>query len=147
MKNTFFLVLGFSIIFCSIFIFLARTSVKDGPVKVIKINNASIEVEVVDTPKAREKGLSGREKLQDNTGMLFIFDTPGDYGFWMKDMNFAIDMVWIDENYQIVDINKEVSPDTFPQVFYPDKEIRYVLELPVGAVDKYQIATSTMVQF
>ena len=79
--------------------------------------------------------------------MLFIFDSPAQYGFWMKDMDFAIDIVWIDEKFHVVDVDKEVLPETFPQVFYPDQAVVYVLELPAGTVDKYQIATSTVVQF
>jgi uncharacterized membrane protein (UPF0127 family) len=65
----------------------------------------------------------------------------------MKDMNFAIDIVWIDENFRVVDVDKEVSPETFPQVLYPDQAVGYVLELPGGAVVRYQIATSTVIQF
>ena len=78
--------------------------------------------------------------------MLFVFDAPSRYGFWMKDMNFAVDIVWIDERSRVIDVEKEVTPETFPQVFYPDQPVKYVLELPTGAVDKYQIATGTVIQ-
>ena len=114
--------------------------------KIIKLNNTSFAVEVADTPETRRKGLSGREALPEGTGMLFVFDAPSRYGFWMKDMNFAVDIVWIDERSRVIDVEKEVTPETFPQVFYPDQPVKYVLELPTGAVDKYQIATGTVIQ-
>ena len=114
--------------------------------KIIKINDREITAEVADAAETRSRGLSGRESLQEGTGMLFIFDSPAQYGFWMKDMNFAIDIVWIDEKFHVVGIDKEVSPETFPQVFYPDQPVKYVLELPTGAVDKYRIATGIVIQ-
>ncbi len=147
MKNFFFLVLGLIIILGSVLIFFSRASVGENQKKIIKVNNSYIKVEIADTLNAREKGLSGRKTLLDNTGMLFVFDNPARRGFWMKDMNFAIDIVWIDENYLIVDIDKNVSPRTFPEVFYADRAIKYVLEIPTGFVDKYQIATGTMIQY
>lgn len=147
MKNTFFLVVGLVLIFGSIFLFFERTLMKEGKVKVLKINDVNIEVEVADTPETREKGLSGREKLPEGTGMLFIFDRPNQYGFWMKDMRFAIDIVWIDEKYHVVGIEREVLPSTFPQTFYPNQPIKYVLELPAGSSDRYNIDINTVVQY
>ena len=146
MKNSFFLILGLIIIFGSFFLFLRQTPTVLNQQKIIEINDKEIAVEVAATAETRSKGLSGRGSLEEGTGMLFIFDSPAQYGFWMKDMNFAIDIVWIDEKFHIVDVDKEVSPETFPQVFYPAQEIKYVLELLAGTVDKYRIATNTVVQ-
>lgn len=147
MKNFFFLILGLVVIFGSVFLFFERTLVEENEKKIIKINDTSIKVEVVDTPQTRTMGLSGRETLPEGTGMLFIFDSPAQDGFWMKDMKFAIDIVWIDENYQIVDIDKSVLPETFPEVFYPDRAIKYVLEVPAGYTNQHQIGVGAMVQF
>ena len=138
--------MGLIIIFGSFFLFLQPTPTALNQQKIIKINDREITAEVADTAETRSKGLSGRGSLQEGTGMLFIFDSPAQYGFWMKDMNFAIDIVWIDDNLRIVDIEKKVTPETFPQVFYPDQPVKYVLELPTGAVDKYQIATGIVIQ-
>lgn len=139
MKNFFFLVLGLIIIFGSVFLFFERQTVNENETKVIKIGDTSIKVEVADTSETRTKGLSGKEILKDGTGMLFVFDSSAQYGFWMKDMNFAIDIVWIDENRRVIGIEKRVSPETFPQIFYPNQAIKYVLELPAGFTDKYRI--------
>ena len=146
MKNFFFLILGLIIIGGSVFLFFGQTPIGKSEVKIIKINDVSIEVEVADTYETRKLGLSGKPDLPDGTGMFFIFETPDQYGFWMKDMNFAIDIVWIDEKFRVVDIEKEVTPETFPQIFYPNQPVKYVLELPAGYTNQYHIDIDAVVQ-
>ena len=73
----------------------------------VKIAGQVIKVELAITPEARARGLSGRQGLTQDEGMLFVFDTPGKYPFWMKDMNFAIDMIWISEDSKVVYIKKD----------------------------------------
>ena len=131
-KNAFFLILGLVIIFGSIFLFVEKRLDLGNNAKIVKINDTSIKVEIADTVESRAQGLSGKKTLQDGTGMLFIFDEPGQYGFWMKDMNFAIDIVWISESFEVIGIEHEVTPETFPTIFYPPGPVRYVLELPAG---------------
>lgn len=91
-----------------------------------------ISIEVADNPASRAQGLSGRESMPAGTGLLFIFDTPDQYGFWMKDMNFPIDILWFDAERKLVDVTHNLSPDTFPQTFYPQSPAMYVLETNVG---------------
>ena len=138
--------LGLIVITGSIFLFLNKPVATENKTRILKINDTSIEVEVADSPEAQKLGLSGRAHLADGTGMLFIFETPGQYGFWMKDMNFAIDIVWIDENFRIIGLEKSVSPETFPQSFHPNQPIKYVLELPSGFSDVHRIGIGTVVQ-
>lgn len=102
---------------------------------------------VASTSAELERGLSGRASLPKGSGMVFIFAQPGAYGFWMRDMNFPIDMVWIKENKTVAGVAANVSPDSFPQVFYPPAEILYVLELPAGSASDYKIATGTKLVF
>ncbi|MEK9171943.1 MAG: DUF192 domain-containing protein [Patescibacteria group bacterium] len=147
MKNFFFLILGFVVIFGSVFLFFERTLVEENEKKIIKINDTSIKVDVADTPETRTMGLSGRETLPEGTGMLFIFDSPVQDGFWMKDMSFAIDIVWIDEKSRIVGIEHEVTPETFPQVFYPNQPVKYVLELPARYINQHHIDIGAVVQW
>src|SRR3989338_5410577 len=71
------------------------------------VGNNKIFVQVVKTPEELTKGLSGREKLTDDQGMLFIFDRPGNYGFWMKEIKFDLDLIWIKEN-KIIGITPNV---------------------------------------
>ncbi len=109
----------------------------------VKLGNTTIQVDISDTPALREQGLSGRTSLAENEGMLFIFEKSGSYGFWMKDMNFSIDIVWINDKNQVVGVDKSVSPGTYPQVFYPLVPVKYVLELPAGFSEAHNIKVGT----
>ena len=79
--------------------------------------------------------------------MLFPFAVPGRYGFWMKDMRFSLDMVWISSDKRVVMVSSDVSPDTYPLVLYPPSDISYVLELNADSANKFGIATSTKLVF
>ena len=63
--------------------------------QILKIGQAEVIVEVADTGEKRSQGLAGRDGLEENQGMWFRFDQPGQYGFWMKGMKFSLDFVWI----------------------------------------------------
>lgn len=103
----------------------------------VYIDGKPIFATVVDTPETRAKGLSGRKSLAANEGMLFIFPDDGIYGFWMKDMLFPIDIVWISADKRVVHVDSDVSPITYPRVFEPPLPVRYVLELPAGKAKEY----------
>jgi uncharacterized membrane protein (UPF0127 family) len=91
-----------------------------------------IPVTIADTPAEQEQGLSGTTFLPTNTGKLFIFPTPGRYGFWMKDMQYPLDLIWIDSTMHIVGITAQVAPETYPTVFYPPEDVLSVLEVAGG---------------
>ena len=95
----------------------------------------------------QERGLGGRDALPRDAGMLFVFSSPGEYGFWMKDMRFALDMVWIGGDKKVAGVTRNISPGTFPDVFLPSSPISYVLELNAGASDIFGIATGTLLRF
>ncbi|MBY0294125.1 DUF192 domain-containing protein [Patescibacteria group bacterium] len=108
--------------------------------KVLSVHGTRILVDVADTEATRAQGLSGRAGLSENGGLLMIFDEDVAPGIWMKDMNFPIDIVWIDANWTVVDITPSIGPDSYPNVFYPnDVLVRYVLELPAGFADIHNI--------
>ena len=83
---------------------------------------------IADTPAARERGLSGADMLAENSAMLFVFDMPDRYAFWMKDMKFPLDIIWLDPAFKIVDIKSNLSPETYPATFAPKENSLYVLE-------------------
>ncbi|MDP4007425.1 MAG: DUF192 domain-containing protein [bacterium] len=133
MKEAHWRVLG--IIGILLFIFAAF----QGQKKEIQIGETTLKVEVADTNKERSQGLSGRDLIAENEGMLFVFKEPRVYGFWMKDMNFAIDIVWIDSKKKVVGVERNIAPKTFPEVFYPAEPIQYVLEVNAGFAERNDI--------
>ena len=96
---------------------------------VVTVAGVDYRVRVVDTPKERTRGLSGTTTLAPNEGMLFVFEEVGLHGFWMKDMNYAIDILWLNDELKPVGVTKNISPDSFPTIFYPPVPVRYVLEI------------------
>lgn len=102
----------------------------------VRIGESEIYVTVSDTPISRAQGLSGTTSLEPNTGMLFVFEEPGLYGFWMKEMNYSIDMLWLDREKKIVHVESNVLPSSYPQIFISKTDAQYVLEVPAGFVSK-----------
>ena len=104
-----------------------------------KIGETELILEIADTPEKRELGLSGRENLQEKTGMLFVFPAPDQPGFWMKDMKFALDFIWLDQDLKVTEIIENVSPETYPEGYTPVEQIQYMLELTAGDALRYGI--------
>lgn len=115
--------------------------------KVIIIGESAVTVEVADSEEERKQGLSGREVLEPGNGMFFIFDQPGLHGIWMKDMNFPIDILWFDQYGELVHFEEHVSPETFPDTFFPRSPSRYVLEVPAGFVKDRSIKLGDKIDF
>lgn len=106
---------------------------------VVNIGSIAIPVIIADTKEEQEQGLSGTESLRVDSGLLFVFNVPGRHGFWMKDMNYALDLVWIDENLKIIAISKDITPQTYPTIFTPPEDVKYVLEVNAGFSTKNNI--------
>jgi uncharacterized membrane protein (UPF0127 family) len=120
--------------------------------KTLKISGVTLNIEVADTEAKREQGLSGKDGLAENEGMLFVFPKEGYYGFWMKDMKFSIDIAWLDKDKKIIHIEKNVSPETYPKVFYATQSdililSLYVLEIPSGFLGKNNVKIGDFVAF
>lgn len=98
----------------------------------VRINDAVFTVDIADTFIERTQGLSGRPSLGENEGLLFVFDQSNIHSFWMKGMNFPIDIIWINNEQRIVHIEHDLSPDTYPQSFAPEEAALYVLEINAG---------------
>lgn len=108
-------------------------------VPILRIGDMSVRVEIARTEEERVQGLSGRDSLESLKGLLFIFPEAGYYPIWMKDMNFPIDIVWISEDLEVIDIDREVSPDTYPRSFRSSSPVRYILETNAHYVDTFGI--------
>ena len=96
------------------------------------VHEGDFKFEIADSPEKQVQGLSGRTSIDDHYGMLFVFETPRIPGFWMKDMNFAIDIIWLSDTGEILGVEDSVSPDSYPNVFEPSVPVSYVLETRAG---------------
>lgn len=106
----------------------------------IHIQNIKLAVDIADEPHEQTKGLSDKEYMAEDEGMLFIFEQSLIPAFWMKDMRFALDMLWIDSENIVIGVEKNVSPETFPETFVPPSPVKYVLEVNAGWSDRNQIS-------
>lgn len=110
------------------------------------LGDKSFAVEVVRTPTTRAKGLSGRDGLATSTGMLFVFPEPGIYPFWMKDMHFPIDIVWLDGDWCVVNITHDARPESYPDSYHPTHEALYVLEVNSGVIASQGVDIASCLQ-
>jgi len=100
----------------------------------ITLAEVPLEASVADTMSSRIKGLSDTPYLPDTVVKLFAFGVPGEHSIWMKDMNYALDIIWVAEEGEIVHIEENVSPDTFPQSFSSPTPAWFVVEANAGFV-------------
>ena len=113
-------------------IVIPKSTHESGGIIRLRIGNAAISSEVADTPAEQVKGLSYRESMARDHGMLFRFSTPGSYDFWMKDTNFPLDFVWIRDN-RVVGITENALPEDPPRTIYsPPTQIDSMLEINAG---------------
>ena len=115
----------------------------------LKINSdrgCTYLLEIADSNSERIKGLSGKDSLADGTGMLFVFEHPDEQCFWMKEMNFSIDMLWLDSDRKIIKIEENVAPDTYPSS-YCAENTSYVLELNAGEASKQGMRLGQQLSF
>ncbi len=100
------------------------------------------------TSQERQKGLMFRDRLDAGKAMLFVFETKGEHPFWMKNMKFGLDIIWIDDDMNIVHISKKVLPcGNDCNIFSPKKKTRYVLEVPYGFAQENNIEVGDKVEF
>lgn len=132
-----------------VFLFKPPSGETDG-FREIAIRGTTIAVEVVDTPLERSQGLSGRDGLLDHHGMLFVFESPQSPGFWMKDMRFPIDIIWIDVNGKVIGISPDLpapKENEAPKEAAPPGNILYALEIDAGRAATYGWKVGDAVSF
>ena len=98
----------------------------------VTINDTVYIVEVAEKSADRKRGLSGRKDLGGVDGLLFIFPATGEHGIWMKEMHFSIDVIWLDEQGRVINVTEELTPESFPKIFYPEAPARYAIETNPG---------------
>lgn len=135
------------IIFLIAIFFVFFNQDKKENIKYVEIAGKIIKVELATTKEAQEKGLSGRENIKNGEGMLFVFKKSQKNYFWMKDMNFSIDIVWINKENKVVFIKQNAIPSSYPEIFGPDVDNKYVLELESGFSRENNLKIGEIVKF
>lgn len=115
------------------------------PKKEIQIGEAKLAVEIADTQAERGRGLTRKNSLGENEGMLFVFEAKDNRpGFWMKNMRFGIDILWIDDG-KVIQITENLkppekgTPDEQIPIYVPNQPIDYVLEVKDDFVERNNI--------
>jgi len=111
-------------------------------------NRVTVTVEVARTEAEKVRGLSGRDRLAPDRGMLFVYEAPVRPLIWMRGMRFPLDILWIRDG-RVVDLvrgAKAPTPGEAPQEFAPREDAQYVLEVPAGFVERQGIAVGDRVE-
>jgi len=113
----------------------------------VEINNNVINVEIADEPCEQAVGLSGRESLGKNQGMLFAFSDRKNRSFWMKNMNFPLDIIWIDGD-KIIKIHNNLPPegDKPNNNYFSGSPVDYALEVNANYAAEHKIKVGDVVK-
>ena len=119
----------------------------------VKIDGVVLEVQIADTDPRRARGLMFQEQLPLDEGMLLVFDDANKRSIWMLNMQFPLDVIWIDDNSKVVFIEKNVPPcktalETVTCHSYKggSKDAKYVLEVTAGFVEEFKITTESTLE-
>jgi uncharacterized protein len=141
MSKNFLFILLFGI---GITLFVTITKILTTTQKSAHIGAGTFTLEIADTETLREQGLSDRNTMASDHGMLFVFSSPGIQTFWMKDMHFPLDFVWIREG-KIIDLTENVPAPEPGQplgslpVYNPKEPVDQVIELNAGSIRRFAI--------
>jgi uncharacterized membrane protein (UPF0127 family) len=142
----FLLIIGFlgCILVYQVFLREPTASFASLPQGTVSVGGFVYRVDIAESIGSRMRGLSGREALPSDAGMLFIFPISARYGFWMKDMKFPLDFVWIDKGI-VVGLTEQVPPPDYSKKvshlpsYYPPQSVDMVLEINAGEIQKQGI--------
>jgi uncharacterized membrane protein (UPF0127 family) len=105
-----------------------------------------VQVEVVQTPEARQRGLMYRKQLDPDAGMLFLFDHPEQHTFWMHNTLVPLDMIFITSNWSVLGVVENATPLTDSPRFVPGVS-QYVLEVNAGFARRNGVVPGTAVRY
>lgn len=120
---------------------------KDGQIITSIINNTKFKLEVARSPSARARGLTFRKNLENKSGMFFIFDQPNILNFYMKNTLVSLDIIFIDQDFKVINIHKNTQPLNAQILYSSIKPAMFVIELKAGSAEKYQILPGSQIEF
>ena len=115
----------------------------------VTVNGVPLVADLAITGEQRSKGLAVKDSLAENESMLFYFPKANEYAFWMKNMKFPIDIIWLDTDRKVIHIEYSLEPcdsDACP-LYKPEGKTQYVLETVAGFAQKYDVTEGTVVEF
>lgn len=116
--------------------------------KSLTIDGTRFNAFVARTEADRQQGLSDSPQINSDQAMVFVFESDSKWGIWMKDMNYPIDILWLDTAKKVQNIVTNAQPDSYPETsFYPPNNTRYVIELKSGTVKDKRITIGTQAAF
>ncbi|EKE15857.1 MAG: hypothetical protein ACD_11C00103G0059 [uncultured bacterium] len=135
------------IIFCGVLFFVKKNDYSEyGNRKGwILFGNSLFRIEIADSNKKRQLGLGKRKDMCEKCGMLFIFDDKQKRSFWMKDMEFPLDIIWIDGE-KVVAMEENI-PFDFSETIKPSVAADKVLELNAGTVKEFGVKIDDKIFF
>ena len=116
----------------------------------VSIEGYELSAQIPVTGELMSKGLSVKNQLRENESMLFVFEEPLRHTFWMKDMKFPIDIIWLDSNGKIVHIEENLIPCPLVLIcpsYAPNADSQYVLETIAGFAQRLNISLGTTIKF
>ena len=116
----------------------------------VTVNGMVLVADISATNEQRTKGLSVKDALAENEAMLFVFDNEAEHTFWMQNMKFPIDIIWINSNKTVVHIERNLQPCGYGLLcptYKPSQDSLYVLETVGGFAEKHDVVQGTQIQF
>ena len=116
----------------------------------VSIDGLQLSAEIPTTRELMAKGLAVKNELRENESMLFVYEEPSRHSFWMKDMRFPIDIMWVDSNGRIVHIEEKLEPCPLAPdcpSYAPNADSQYVLETVSGFAQRHNIDLGTYIKF
>jgi hypothetical protein len=114
--------------------------------KKVCFNQTCFNVEIADSFSEKSRGLMFRDSLDKNKGMLFVYETPGIYSFWMQNTQIPLDIIWISQEKEVIHI-ETAYPCEICTGISPEKQALYVLELNAGTAEKIGLKTGHKIIF
>jgi uncharacterized membrane protein (UPF0127 family) len=136
------------------FFYVTHFSVKKPGTVEIQVASSTIYAQVANTENKRSLGLSYTPKIDENAGMLFVFDNQEARNFWMRDMYFDLDIIWLDENKQVVGFFERVPKESYnhehpekSKIYHSPDNTKYVLEVNSGTIQRLKINVGEKLEF
>ncbi len=114
---------------------------------ILRINNSRYYLNIASSNEQLARGLSGVENMPKNEGMLFVLPNSSKACFWMKQMDFNLDIIWLNEQKQVVHLEKNLSPKSYPKTYCSNQNSKYVIEMNSGFIGSKNIYLGEKLNF